>query len=294
MTLPRLKRRRFLTLAAAFACAPRHAFASSWQGRALGAEVSVTLTGPRSETEPALADLPAQLDAIEDLFSLYRPNSTLSRLNDTGFLAPDARFDALIDACTKAHGLTGGLFDPTVQPLWRALAEARDPAPARALIGWQRIRRTTRGMYLDRDQKLTLNGIAQGFATDLIRASLTARGFTRALVDIGEEAAIGGPFRLALEDPGHGSLGDLTLENAARATSSPGALHLGTQEHILGPAGERPLWSTVSIEARDATTADALSTAAVFMDTARLERLKTDADLHRITLVDHDGNLRTL
>ena len=38
MTLPRLSRRRVLTLAAAFACAPRHAFASTWQGRALGAE----------------------------------------------------------------------------------------------------------------------------------------------------------------------------------------------------------------------------------------------------------------
>lgn len=294
MTLPRLSRRRILNLAAAFACAPRHAFASTWQGRALGAEVSVTLTGPRTETEAALADLPAQLDEIENLFSLYRPNSALSRLNGAGFLAPNARFDALMDACDRAHTLTDGLFDPTVQPLWQALAQGRDPAPARALLGWPRVRRTAQGTCLDPGQQLTLNGIAQGFATDLIRASLAGRGFTHALIDIGEQAAIGGPFRLALEDPDHGPLGHLTLQNAARATSSPGALRFGANAHILGPQGQDPLWSTVSIEARDATTADALSTAAVFMDIPRLEKLRTDADLLRITLVDRDGNLRTL
>jgi thiamine biosynthesis lipoprotein len=40
--------------------------------------------------------------------------------------------------------------------------------------------------------------------------------------------------------------------------------------------------------------ADALSTAAVFMDRAALLRLKTSANLHRITVIDSDGNLTTL
>jgi hypothetical protein len=74
-----IARRRFLSLAAAFACAPRHASAQQWQGRALGASVSVTLHGPRAEVTAALAAIPGLLEEVEDAFSLYRPTSELVR-----------------------------------------------------------------------------------------------------------------------------------------------------------------------------------------------------------------------
>lgn len=69
---------------------------------------------------------------------------------------------------------------------------------------------------------------------------------------------------------------------------------LGDHDHILGPNGETPRWSTVSIEAQSATMADALSTAAVFMDVDALKKLKVTAQLKRITLVDADGNIQTI
>jgi thiamine biosynthesis lipoprotein len=40
--------------------------------------------------------------------------------------------------------------------------------------------------------------------------------------------------------------------------------------------------------------ADALSTAAVFMDVDALKTLKVTAQLKRITLVDADGNIQTI
>jgi thiamine biosynthesis lipoprotein len=292
--MTRLTRRRFLTLSAAFACAPRLAEAGTWQGRALGAEVSVTLHGPRETVNKALAALPARLEEIENLFSLYRPNSMLNRLNKTGHHAGNALFHAQMDVVDQAYSLTDGLFDPTVQPLWHALAMGEDTTEARALIGWDRIARTNGKISLAPGQKLTLNGIAQGFATDLIRSDLRDQGFTNALIDIGEFAALGGPFQLGLEDPEHGALGQVTLTDTARATSSPGALILGSEPHILGPRNEPSLWSTLSIEAPSAALADALSTAAVFMDRKRLARLKSDANLSRITAVDPDGDLLTI
>ena len=49
-------RRRFLSIAASFAAAPAFAFSGqhSWQGRAFGAEIEITLTGPRDKVRQAL------------------------------------------------------------------------------------------------------------------------------------------------------------------------------------------------------------------------------------------------
>jgi thiamine biosynthesis lipoprotein len=290
-----MKRRRFLALSAAFACAPTLSRADTWSGRALGADVSVTLHGPREMTQKALADVPRLLVNFEQTFSLFQPTSSLSKLNMMGRLRnPNALMRALMRRADQAHALTAGLFDPTVQPVWDALARGRDVTRAKEAIGWHRVRSSDDMIELQTGQALTFNGIAQGFATDVMRLLLARHGATHALVNIGEQAAMGGPFTLGLEDPDHGHLGTRELRDMAIATSSPAAMTLGDRAHILGPRGERPIWSTVSIEAQSATLADALSTAAVFMERDALERLKIAADLHRITVVDADGDLQTV
>lgn len=289
-----MNRRRFLQLSAAFACAPHLATASTWRGRALGGEVSLTLHGPKDAVAPVLDALPDWLDAFEQEFSLYRPDSALTRLNATGFHAGTARFHTLMDHVQKAYDLTGGLFDPTVQPLWVALAQGQDPVIPRTLIGWDKVIHAPQAIQLAQHQKLTLNGIAQGFATDLLRAQLMSRGFDKALINIGEFSALGGPFRLGISDPTQGLVGQRSLDNRAIATSSPEALRLGRTGHILSPDGRPALWSTVAIEADTATLADALSTAGVFMSLDELATLKSQANIHRITVVDAVGNVRTL
>ena len=143
-----MRRRRFLTLAAAFACAPRLAQAATWTGTALGAEVSVTLNGPRGEVEAALRDIPAILSRVEAAFSIYRSESEVSTLNRTGRLIPSDMFRDLTAEVDRAHALTGGLFDPTVQPLWLASANGHDPAQARAAVGWDRVRFDARAVRL--------------------------------------------------------------------------------------------------------------------------------------------------
>jgi FAD:protein FMN transferase len=156
-----MNRRRFLTLAAAFACAPSLSRADTWSGQALGADVSVTLHGPREMTQAALAEVPKVLEQIEAAFSLYRAKSALVTLNRTGHLpAPDTLMRALVANVATAHALTDGVFDPTVQPLWQALAQGRDTAEAQQLIGWDRVRVSDHGITLGSGQALTFNGIA--------------------------------------------------------------------------------------------------------------------------------------
>ncbi|MFN3576889.1 MAG: FAD:protein FMN transferase [Tabrizicola sp.] len=283
-----MNRRRFLALAAAALAAPASA-ETRWQGRAFGADCGLVLRGPPRAAEAALAGLPVLIDRIEAEFSLHRP-SALTRLNATGRLAdPSPAFRALVELADAVHRLTGGAFDPSVQPLWQAAAEGRAVSGP---IGWHRVRRDG-GIALDTGMALTFNGIAQGFGADAVRAHLAAHGFDHALIDMGETAALGGPFRLGLIDPVHGQLASRSLAGTAIATSSPMATLVGGQPHILHPLGLPALWSTVSVEATTATLADALSTALVFLPADRIARLRHPG-LIRVTLIDPDGNLTTI
>ncbi|AUH33477.1 FAD:protein FMN transferase [Paracoccus tegillarcae] len=292
----RLTRRRFLAISAC-AVAASPAQAASWQGIVMGADARITLRGNPAETEPALRAALQQLRRIEALFSLYRADSALSRLNRDGVLErPDADFTALLRLCSQVHTLTGGRFDPTVQPLWQALASGTDPAPARAAIGWDRVVIGPRAIRLGRGQALTLNGIAQGFAADAVRDTLAQHGLTQALVDMGEFAALGGPWRVGVGDPDLGVVLTRALSGNAVATSSPGAMALGPAGHILNPLDAAPpQWSTISVEADRAALADGLSTALCFADRSAfadiLRRARPAAT--RITAIAPNGDIVT-
>ncbi|GAA6188616.1 FAD:protein FMN transferase [Litorivita sp. NS0012-18] len=291
-----LTRRRFLSITAAGAIAGSAATARSvparWQGTALGAEAQVTLYGMETE---ALRAVPHLLAQIEQQFSLYDQKSTLSLLNRAKSLRQPPRYFAdLLTLCGEMHGATGGRFDPTVQPLWHALARGQDIAAARASIGFDRVQVTPDHIAIGAEQALTLNGIAQGFATDLVTAYLRDLGAREVLVNIGEYRALGGPFRLGLSDPALDLHGWQSLTGTALATSSPAALRLGPdQGHVLDPLGLAPaLWSSVTVEAETAAVADALSTAMCHMDGAQIDAvLARRADAVRVILVSFEGEV---
>lgn len=289
-----ISRRRFLAItAAATVAGPARARPHTWRGHALGAEVSVRLD-MAGDPAPLFAAIAAELRGIEADFSLYDADSGLRRLNATGRLALSPRWRALLPGVDRLHEATGGLFDPTVQPLWQALARGGDTGSARAAIGWERVVRDARTLRLGTGQALTLNGIAQGYATDRIRALLCEAGLDRCLVNIGEFAALGGPWRLGLSDPRHGHLGHVTLDGTAVATSSPTADRVGGQAHILH-ATARPRWSTVSVVAESAALADGLSTALVLAPMAEARRVaRSLPGVRAVRLVDDAGDLMTL
>ncbi|MGH1330011.1 MAG: FAD:protein FMN transferase [Paracoccaceae bacterium] len=291
-----ISRRRFISIIAASATISAAGKAPiRWRGRALGAEARVEL---HDLPESALDDIPKILAKIEDLFSLYAPNSTLTQLNTNKHAPnPPTEFDQLLDAIDRIYHATQGRFDPTIQTLWRALAERRDPSAAFASIGWQRVSRGAGGIRIGSDQELSFNGIAQGFATDLIAAHLHSQGAEKTLVDIGEISAIGGPFRIGLSDPKLGMHGWRSLQSAALATSSPGAMLLSEADgHILDPKGQtKPLWSSVTLEAANATLADGFSTAFCLTPLTEIQSILTKTkELHRATLVSKAQEVITL
>ncbi|MEO1611708.1 MAG: FAD:protein FMN transferase [Pseudomonadota bacterium] len=261
-----MNRRRFLSIAAAattlgpagLSAASEGAPEVRWSGVALGARASITLRGPGGET--ALAHALAALETAEAEFSLYRPDSALARLNGEGRLRPSPTFRRLMAICRRLHRDAEGLFDPTVQSLWRALATGGDSRLAAETVGFERIAFGD-DIVLAPGQQLTLNGVAQGFATDLAAEALMEAGFANALTNIGEFRALAGDWRIGVAASDGRLLDVVDLSGGAVATSSPGAMTVGGRSHILAPDGRPPIWSTVSVRAPSAAIADGLSTA---------------------------------
>lgn len=274
-----MNRRRFLTVSAAALAFPRGAAAKAaearWQGAALGAPASVVLAGiDQAEARPVFARLEMALDRLEGLFSLYRPDSALSRLNRDGRLqAPPPEMLEVLSLAGSLHEGSQGAFDPTVQPLWQALAAGGDAGAAQRLVGWDGVRLDAQEIRLARPgMALTLNGIAQGYVTDRIAALLRREGFGDVLVDIGEIVASGAKpggavWQAGISDVSGRVLHRMALRDRALATSAPrGTLLPGGQSHILGPDGAAPRQSLVSVSAPGAMLADGLSTALCLLD----------------------------
>lgn len=265
-----MNRRRFLTLTAAAVVIPATAQATvtDWHGTGFGAALSLRLIGGTPHhARKTLLRVESEITRIEATASLHR-DSSLTRLNRDGRLAfPDPTFLALLELAGLVHAATAGAFDPTIQPLWQAIATGTDQAQARAKIGWSRVTLSRDEIHLAPGQQLTLNGIAQGWAADRIATLLRAEGYANALIDMGEISALGlrednTPWRATIADPTGAPLAKTALSNRALATSSPMGTKIGAgNPHILGPGGQTPLWQTVSVSADSAALADALSTA---------------------------------
>ncbi|KUF10979.1 thiamine biosynthesis protein ApbE [Pseudoponticoccus marisrubri] len=275
-----MTRRRFVIAACASGLATAlPAETTRWQGMALGARAQILMDHPDAARLTRLAR--AEIARLEGIFSLYRADSELSRLNRDGVLeAPPFELLDCLSTARLVFGATNGAFDPTVQPLWAALAEAHaagrapDPAAlevARARIGFDRVSFDTSRIRLDAGQALTLNGIAQGYVADRLSALLRAEGLRDVLVDTGEivargrRAGQGGwPVRIA-DSPRRLMLRDRAL--ASSATFGTVLDAAGRQGHILRPTGaaEVPM-RRVSVSAESAALADALSTGLSLVD----------------------------
>jgi FAD:protein FMN transferase len=306
---PNLSRRRFLSVSAGVAAMglmPLPAFATSpllrcWSGSALGGPASIAIHHP----DPVGADrlierCVAEIGRLEGIFSLYRPDSALCRLNRDGHLAdPPSDLVVLLSESVRFSRLTDGAFDVTVQPLWRLYADhfsqVDPPADgpnraaverALALVGYDRLQiDADRIAFAQTGMAVTLNGIAQGFITDRIATILRSGGCDSVLADLGEIRALGThpdgrPWQIGLADPWVPDRIAHTLDITDRAVATSAASGFqfepsGRFHHLLDPATglSARRYASVSVVAQDATAADALSTALTLMPTTEAERM---------------------
>jgi thiamine biosynthesis lipoprotein len=282
-----------------------------WHGEAMGAVASLRIHhSDRGAAEALIRRAVAEVRRLERVFSLYRDDSALVALNRHGMLAappPD-----LVEVLAQARHYwqaTHGSFDPSVQPLWTLYrdhfstpgaapsgpsSQSRDAALA--LVGLDGVAfDRNRIAFRRRGMGLTLNGIAQGYATDRVVGILRAGGIVSSLVDLGEPRALGPapdghPWRIGIADPdGLGAIAE-TVEVADRAVATSGGYGFrfdaeGRFNHLLDPKSGRSaaLYRSVTVLLPDATGADALSTAF-----SLLPKEEISSVLHRLG----DGEVR--
>ena len=325
-TAPRLSRRQALKVLAATLAVPvgvaglsrlgeQPAF-QTWQGESLGGPANLTLWHPNAAFARAtIARMRSEVERLELVFSLFRHDSEISRLNHSGrLLTPSADLIAVLETAREVAEASNGAFDPTVQPLWNAYSghfRRRPDMPAgpssaiidaaRALVDYRQLDIGPRRVQFARPgMAITLNGIAQGYITDRIADLLQQEGFDNSMVELGETRAIGGrpdggAWTIGLKNPRNAMeiSGSTAIYNEALSVSGghghqfPGSeLH-----HIFDPASGRSAQRllNVSVVAPRAVIADALSTAIFVSGEAAAPRLVTLYPAARATLTRLDG-----
>jgi thiamine biosynthesis lipoprotein len=236
-----------------------------------------------------------EIDRLEQVMSIYKPASELSRLNRTAHrqaqtVTPDLY--QVIQESLHYSELSEGEFDVTAGPLaerWKAVGRGEQaPSPAeekrlRCGMGYRQVELIPPNRIRFHSSRLAvdLGAIGKGYAVDRTAAVLRSCGIECALMNSGGSSfyAIGCPAGQAgwlvhLCDPS-AHVGPYVLLNENSVSTSqqtpPSLLGLPSFGHIIDAVAGKPLKSAtaVSVVAESATASDALSTALLLMGPAK-------------------------
>ncbi len=225
----------------------------------------------------------AEVRRLEDVLSSWRADTEIGRINRAqpeSLVVISTELRALLAEAGQWVEMTGGAFDPAVGALidaWGFRSTPRLPddsvlARALATSRWsqltfadaQHIRRGPAGWWLD------TGGFGKGAALRSLAAVMQGRGVTDALLDFGGQLLVFGEARtIAVADPRarEEAVLNLRVRDVSVATSSQSERFIDLAGrrygHILDPRNGQPVpaWGSVTVVARDALAADALSTA---------------------------------
>lgn len=285
---------RGLALVFIVSCAPLHArlerFEYAQIAMGVRARVELYAEGEHSAIAAAHAAF-ARIDALDRTLSDYMPTSELSQLSARSGGEPievSADLYRVLERSIEVSRASDGAFDVTIGPLvqlWRA-ARASGELPSAAAIDDARSRVDWRAIELDpqrrtarlakRGMQLDVGAIGKGYAADAALETLRAAGITRCLVALSGDIRVGDPppgrdgWRIASSVPEVDPAGPRGLTFADRGISTSGDTEQFVEiggarySHIVDPRTGLGLTSRTSVVviAPDATTADALATAA--------------------------------
>ena len=297
-----MKRRQILQLGMGLTLGVSAAARESlvWQERSLvGFGTTLWIKAAHTDSgrlQQALNESVKAIRSVEKQMSLFDPDSSLSRLNRLGELhKPDAELVSVLTLAQHVSMRSAGAFDVTMQPLWglwsshsqtQTVPSAKALLQTRSLVNWRALTVSPEVVRLNvKGMGVSLNGIAQGYAADKVRAVLQSHGVQHALIDTGETSVLGQSskaedWRFAVEPSAPTAVTPpvISPEGWALATSSDSHTVFSADHvhhHILNPhTGDSPShWALVSVIAPSCALADALTKVFFMCPPQTLERL---------------------
>lgn len=291
---PRARRIVALVIVAASGLTAAESFSVS--GRAMGTTWKVTWVPPEPLVAPAAIEraVAERLETLEQIFSTYREQSELMRLNAsqrTEWQPVSAELAHVAGESRRISALTGGAFDVTVQPLvvlWGfgptrrtgALPTREEINRARARVDWRQLEVQSSPPALRKGNAslaADFSSLAKGFAADAVSDQLVQLGVANHFVQVGGDlrargaGSDGSGWPAAIEEPRDGPraiAAVVQLDGRALSTSGDYRNHFVRDGrrygHIIDPRSGEPVshdLAAVSVVHTSAASASAWATA---------------------------------
>ena len=231
----------------------------------------------------------AEVKRIENLISDWIPTTQISQVSKNSGIQPvkvDKEVYDLVERAIKVSQLTSGAFDisyASMDKIWKFDGSMKAmPTPEAikqsvARIGYQKIVLDAKAqtIYLkEKEMKLGLGGIGQGYIADKIKDLLLSKGCTSGIVNVSGDInawgnqTTGKPWTVAIVNPMNKNkvFATFPLENSSVETSGSYEKFVvfdgKRYSHIIDPRTGYPAQGVVSVSvfAKQTEIADALAT----------------------------------
>jgi thiamine biosynthesis lipoprotein len=250
-----------------------------------------------------------ELTKINNIFSNWIPNSEIEKINNLGANQEIKISDDLSFLLQKSYDIyhkTNGFFDVSIGNLidiWgfgtrkiKNKPNANQINLALKNSGFDKLRFFNNDLVKLQDIKLNFSAIAKGYAVDKIAELLQQQSITDFVVEIGGEVRVSSTKNIGIERMNKPPF-KVVLDNEAIATSGDYRNYQIFNDkkfiHILNPQTGYPATSnliSVSVIAKDCTTADAFATALLAMGKDKAEQLINKYQLKSV-VIDNKNNI---
>lgn len=267
------------------------------------------------------------LDRIDRSMSGYRVDSEISRFNaaaSTEWFDVSSDLATVVEAALRVSQQSGGAFDITVGPLVAAWGFGANGEPVnlpddarvvglRAHVGYAKLQSRLDPPALRKEDArllVDLNGIAPGYAVDLLAQRLQSMAIQNFMIDIGGEVqtrgrnAHGQLWRIAVERPADAEpepYAIVQLDNASVTTSGEYRHYYDRSgqrySHTIDPRTGRPVSHTLAsvvVIGTDSMHADAWATAFNVLGTEEGHALAAKLDMPVLFIDAEGGKLRSV